>query len=118
MVTHRCKLPKELVPAVLRFSLENPQYGSFKGAFGMCFYASVDFQEILFAMGLISEEGRGRSWDVVKVWELADGEGLSPECTFHWVFKYHDVLIDWSARQFSASYSFPEVYRTEEWEAD
>lgn len=82
----------------------------------MCFYASVEFQELLFEMGLISEEGRERSWDVVKVWELADGESLPEDCLSHWVFRYHDVFIDWTAKQFHSTMSFPEVFRTEEWE--
>jgi hypothetical protein len=108
----RANLPKELIPAVLRFCQEFRLYGSSIGAENMCFEASVQFQEMLFEMDLISEEGRDKDWDVVKVWELPDGTILPFSFKCHWVFRYRDVMIDWTARQFDETLAFPEVYRT------
>jgi len=103
----------ELEPALQSFVLLHPEYSVPDGADGMCFFASVEFQEVLDELGLLSEGLRETSdgWDVIKVRQIGSPPIEVPRYTIHWAFRWKSLAIDWTARQFWEEARWPEIWK-------
>jgi hypothetical protein len=71
-----------------------------------CFITSVEFQEALDDAGLLASCARGLVWDVVRVYTC---KLYHMTAVNHWVFRYGEDLIDFTAAQFDDTLPFPLV---------
>ena len=104
---------KQLGVAISRFRRENPEYSTWEGAHDQCFVASERFQNMLVDLKLIDFKNFESEFDVMQVsfWGK-DHLPLPEEYKEHWVFRWRDIVVDWTARQFDPSAKWPEIRYT------